>query len=71
VNASESDKLINTILKGDTPDLRRLEKLTLDNTDILGCTELSVACRHMSANFVDPVELAALDIMQKFIERNR
>jgi aspartate/glutamate racemase len=61
-----SEQAINSILKGKMPDLSWLEELAKENTVILGCTEFSIAMQKSKIAFIDPIKLAAHDIVNKF-----
>ncbi len=68
VECDQSEAAIDAILAGiDTP-INWLEDLARDKAVILGCTEFSVATQHSKSKFVDPIELAAEDIVSKFTE---
>lgn len=67
INPDDCDIAIETILKGNKPNLDWLIEKSFMNTVILGCTEFSVACRDMGFRWIDPVQLAAIDIVKKFL----
>lgn len=66
-----SERAIEDILKGKSPNLEWLEKLAVENEIILGCTEFSVALQKTTGKFIDPITLAATDIIDKFIHHDR
>lgn len=63
----KSDISINQILKGSWQRLEWLESLAKYKSIILGCTEFSVATRNSDAEFIDPIDLAASDILLKYL----
>ncbi|MDF1757544.1 MAG: hypothetical protein P1U74_04530 [Legionellaceae bacterium] len=66
-NPNECDSAIQAILRGSTPDLSWLIKKSFENNIVLGCTEFSVSCYGMKFNWIDPIQLAAIDVVKKFI----
>lgn len=61
-----AERAIDSILKGELPDLYWLEELALEHPVILGCTEFSVAIQDTKAALIDPLVLAATDIVERF-----
>jgi aspartate/glutamate racemase len=66
LNPVVSDKAIDIILRGLKPDLTWLIQETFEHTVVLGCTEFSVSCQDMRFPWIDPIQLAALDVVKKF-----
>jgi aspartate/glutamate racemase len=62
-----SDRAIQTILRGLKPDLNWLIEKTFENIVVLGCTEFSVSCHGMGFQWIDPLQLAARDVVKKFL----
>ena len=67
VECDQSEVAIDAILSGKMPDLTWFEMLSKKHRVILGCTEFSVALQKSIGDFIDPIELAADDIVRKFI----
>ncbi|MGV3739901.1 MAG: aspartate/glutamate racemase family protein [Gammaproteobacteria bacterium] len=67
LNPQASDYAIQVILKGLKPCLNWLIEKTFENTVVLGCTEFSVVCNDLRFQWVDPISLAALDMVKKFM----
>ncbi len=61
----KAERAIEAILRGDTNKLIWLEALAKEEDILLGCTEFSVATQHSSGRFIDPIKLAANDIVKK------
>lgn len=68
LDPKKSDEAIKAVLGGCKPNLNWLIEKSFDNTIILGCTEFSVSCQGMKFQWIDPIHLAALDVVKKFIE---
>ena len=66
IHPKESDKAIEMILRGLRPNLSWLIEKTFENTIVLGCTEFSVSCYGMGFQWIDPIQLAAIDVVKKF-----
>lgn len=66
-----SDQAIENILRGGTPDLKWLEALAEKNTVILGCTEFSVVAKNSASKYIDPIVLAATDLINIFMDSER
>jgi len=66
IDPESCDKAIKTILRGFKPKLNWIIEKTFTNTIVLGCTEFSVACEGMGFQWIDPIHLAALDMVKKF-----
>jgi aspartate/glutamate racemase len=64
----KSSDAINNILKGKNVDLNWVEDLAEKQPVLLGCTEFSVALSDSKSPYiVDPIKLAAKDIVNKFL----
>lgn len=60
-NPSQSQNMINEILKGKEIDLQWLHNLAINRLIILGCTEFSLAMEDSDeiTNIIDPIKIAA------------
>lgn len=67
IETDKAEQAIDSILKGEQPNLLWLEQQASLHPVILGCTEFSVALQGSSMPFIDPIELAAQDMVDKFL----
>lgn len=68
LNPQACDQAIQSILRGLKPNLNWIIEKTFNSTVVLGCTEFSVSCEGLGFQWIDPIHLAALDIVRKFIQ---
>lgn len=70
IEHERAENSIDDILKGSLAPLDWLKDLAVhtEKPIVLGCTEFSVAMQLYRARYIDPIELAANDIVQKFLE---
>lgn len=68
VEPERAESAIDAILKGHQPEMQWAEAIAQDYPLLLGCTEFSVALKDSkSEGLIDPVKLAADDIVADFI----
>lgn len=63
---TRAERAIDEILKGNLSGLEWLEELNEEQEIVLGCTEFSVDVERNNGCFIDPIQLAANDIVAKF-----
>lgn len=67
IEKERSQNAIVAILQGKEPDLAWLHEASLNQPVLLGCTEYSVTLQNSAWNIVDPIKLAAQDIIHRFL----
>lgn len=68
IEPNRAEQAIGKVLRGEPSDLYWVENIAHQQIVILGCTEFSVALRSTKAPYIiDPIKLAANDIVQKFL----
>ena len=67
IEVEKSEQAIIDILKGKTPDLAWIEHASIFQPVLLGCTEYSVALDYCNWNVIDPIKLAANDLVRQFL----